>query len=1065
MKSIFYFLLLTLLAPYFACAQFTIRGMVIDSAKHQPLTGASVYIRDTQVATTTGSDGRFSLRTNQETGTLVISFLSYRTAKPAYTTNGEQVFILSSVSHDLDEVVVSTGYQQVARERATGSFVHIDNDLLNRSVTPDILSRLADVTSGLIFNRNVPGRVDDISIRGQSTLFSNAQPLIILDNFPYDGDLNNINPNDVESVTVLKDAAAASIWGSRAGNGVIVITSKKGAYNKPLKISFNANITVGNKPNLFYQPQMSTADYISVEEMLFKQGFYHSAEVSPSNAPLTPVVDLLYAEQNGSLSAADVNAQINALKGQDVRNDLTKYFYQRSLDQQYALNLSGGTSAQKYYVSAGYDGDASNLVRNGFQKLTVTGNDTYSLVPGKLDLTTSFNLTQSVTAADNPGAGGIFTTPAMGLYPYAKLADANGNPLPIVKDYRVSFVTQAQNQGLLNWQYDPLEELRIADNTTKITDYRLSAELKYRILPQLSAEVTYLYERGMTDGTDDQSQASYYARNLINSFTQVNPDGTLSYPVPLGGILDLNDQESYSNDFRAQLNYDQELGSKGSLTAIAGYEIRSLHTVGTVYRSYGYDDVHDISSPVDYITPYSQFFYPDETAQVPFNDSGTDLTDHNLSYYSNAAYTYDKRYTISASARFDQSNLFGVKTNQKGVPLWSSGFSWNLSDEPFFKLDWLPELRLRATYGVSGNVNKSVSAYTTAYYYNAQYSPINSPYAQILNPPDPELSWEQIKTLNLGVDFRLVRNIISGSVEYYQKRGTDLIGDAPVAPSTGNLTFTSNNAATRGHGVDLVLNSINLRGTWNWQTNFLYSHVTNIVSQYSGSQAISEYLQFGYGGESLPLQGKPLYAIYSYKWAGLDPQNGNPRGFLNGAISEDYAAIVAAATPQNIIYNGPAQPTSFGSIRNTVGWKDFSVSANISYRLGYYFRKASVRYSTILAGDGGSGDYERRWQKPGDEAFTQVPSMPSAIDLNRDNLYTYSDILVGKGDNVRLQDVNLSYDISKAKIGKLPFNHMKVYLYANNLALLWKANKFGIDPDYQTGPPPKTLALGLKMDL
>jgi TonB-linked SusC/RagA family outer membrane protein len=1061
-----YFLIIALLVPFLAQPQLTIRGIVVDSANHQPLSGAAVFIKDSQVSASTGKDGRFSLPAKEARGSLVISYLSYRTSIPTYNTNREQTFLLSSLTQHIDEVVVSTGYQQLARERATGSFVHIDNELINRSVGPDILSRLADVTSGLIFNRNVPGRVNDISIRGQSTLFSNAQPLIVLDNFPCDGDLNNINPNDVESVTVLKDAAAASIWGSRAGNGVIVITTKKGAYNKPLKISFNANLTVGNKPNLFYRPVMSSADYIDVEQMLFKEGFYHSAEVSPSNAPLTPVVDLLIAERDGTLSADDANAQINALKGQDVRNDLAKYIYRRSVAQQYALNLSGGTAAQKYYVSAGYDGDAGNLIRNGFQKLTVIANDTYSLIPGKLDLTTSFNLTKSVTTADNPGAGGIYTTPAMGLYPYARLADANGNPLSIVKDYRASFIAQAQEQGLLNWQYEPLADLRDADNTTKITDYRLSAALKYRILPQLSAEATYLYERGLTAGTNNQNEASYYTRNLINSFTQGNPNGTLSYPVPLGGIFDLNDQDIYSNDLRAQLNYDEDFGTKSSVSAIAGYEIRSTHTVETSFRSYGYDGSHDISSPVDYITPYAQYFYPDETAQVPFNDSGMDLADHNLSYYSNAAYTYDKRYTVSASARFDQSNLFGVKTNQKGVPLWSAGFAWNLSEEPFYKIGWLPTLRLRATYGVSGNVNKGVSAYTTAYFYNAQYSPINAPYAQIINPPDPELSWEQIKTWNLGIDFELAKNTLSGSLEYYQKKGTDLIGSAPVAPSTGNLTFTANDAATNGHGIDLVLNSINIRGTtWNWQTNLLYSYVTNIVSRYSGSQNVSDYLQFGYGGESLPLQGKPLYAIYSYRSAGLDPSNGNPRGYLNGVVSEDYAAIIAAATPQNIQYNGPAQPTSFGSLRNTFGWKGFSLSANISYRLGYYFRKTSVRYSTVLEGEGGSGDYALRWQTPGDEAHTQVPSLPAAIDLNRDNLYSYSNVLVGKGDNIRLQDLNFSYDIGKAKSGKLPFNHMKIYLYANNLALLWKANKFGIDPDYQTGPPPKTLALGFKMDL
>ena len=1051
--------------PIACLAQYSLRGTVVDSITQRPLEGATVKLKGAVNGARTTADGTFKLEVPALKGTILISYVGYRAIIRNYNDLNPQIFALTSLTTSLGEVVVSTGYQNIPEERATGSFVSVDNNLLNRRVSTDVLSRLEDVTSGLVFNRNVPGRTNDITIRGQSTLFSNAQPLIILDNFPYDGDLTNLNPNEIDNVTVLKDAAAASIWGSRAGNGVIVITTKKGAYNRPVHISFNSNVTIGNKPDLFYPSRMSTSDYIDVEEKLFNKGFFNAAVNSPFHTPLTPVVQLLYAEKAGTISADQANARINTLRSYDDRNDFNKYFYQKSIAQQYALNLDGGTANQKYVFGVGYDDDRANLVRNGFQRLNINASNSYSFFNHHLELTTGLYLTQSKITQNNTGISGVFMNSVSGLYPYAKLADNKGNPLSVVKDYSTSYLQSVQGQGLLDWQYSPLQELRLANNSSSILDYRLNSALTYHLTPHLSAQVLYLYERGTTDAENYQSQDTYYTRNLINSYTQVNPDGSLTYGVPPGGIVDRGLQTAYTNDFRAQVNFDQNIGSKGQLNAIGGYEIRSIHTAGNNYRLYGYDNQHDISSPVDYVTQYPIYFFPAETNTVPYNDSGSDLTDHNLSYYANAAYNYAGKYTISGSARFDQSNLFGVNANQKGVPLWSAGAAWNLSEEPWYKLTWLPYLKLRLTYGVSGNVNKSVSAYTTAYYYNAAYSPIGLPYAMIVNPPDPDLSWERIRTWNLGMDFRLIRGRLSGTIEVYQKDGVDLIGSTPIAPSSGVELVTGNNASTKAHGIDLILNSKNLNGPLTWQSNFLLSYNKTIVTKYEQEAPVSSYLQLGYGGDNIPLKGKPLYAIYSYQWAGLDPANGNPRGYLNGQVSENYAGIISAATPENIVYNGPAQPTVFGSFRNTWSWKRFSLSGNISYRLGYYIRKASVRYATVLRDQGGNGDYALRWQNPGDEAHTHVPSVPASINLNRDNLYTYSNILVGKGDNIRWQDLSLSYDLIRAQSSsKLPFSHASVYFYANNLALLWKANHFGIDPDYQNGPSPKTFALGFKAD-
>ncbi|WP_460677815.1 SusC/RagA family TonB-linked outer membrane protein [Mucilaginibacter koreensis] len=1042
--------------------QSAITGTVLSGNNGEPLAGATV--RTQTQSTVTDLSGNFALRLTAAADSLTISFIGYRTQtiQLNHSPGFRHVIQLEPTANRLNEVVINTGYQRLPRERATGSFAQVDRQLLNRRVSTDLLSRLEDVTSGLIFNRGATSTnaQTPITIRGQSTINANVDPLIILDNFPYQGDLNDINPNDVESVTVLKDAAAASIWGARAGNGVIVITTKKGAFNRPIQVSLNANVTIGAKPDLFYQPQMSSAEFIDIEQKLFAQGFYQAAEQSAAHTALTPAVELFIAQRDGKISTAEANAQLEVLKQQDVRNDLNRYFYRKSVNQQYAFNLSGGSEKQRFYVSTGYDKDLANLNRNTYDRFTLNASNTYSLIGSRLQVNTGFMLTQSRTQLDNPNYNAsynaITNTP---YYPYARLADSEGNPLTVANDYRMAYARSAAAAGLLDWQYSPVNELYAADQISRVTDYRINASADYKIIPALHALVSYQYGRGLTDGRNLQSQDSYYTGNLINQFSQVNADGSIKRIIPLGGILDLGQTSLTSHNIRGQLNFSKGW-QKNEINAIAGYELQEVHTTGNTYRLYGYDGDHATSQLVDYVNPYPLYQNPGATGQVPNRDTQTELTDRYISWYANAGYTLDRRYSLTGSVRFDRSNLFGVNTNQKGIPLWSAGAGWNISHESFYHLGWLPYLKFRATYGLSGNVDKKLSAFTTAQYALTKAPTTLLPFQRIVNPPNPELRWEQIRTTNFGLDFSTRNDRISGTIEVYQKKGIDLIGTTPFAPSTGISSFTGNNANTLTHGADLTINTRIIDRTIQWNTTLLLSYVKDRVTEYATAQLNASTI----GLIGYPIQGNPLYAIYSYPWAGLDPLTGDPQGILNGQVSKDYAAILSNASAGTIVYNGSARPTTFGAFRNTITYRNFSLSANISFRLGYYFRRSSVNYTSVLSGLGGSGDYALRWQQPGDESHTQIPSLPAAIDNNRDGFYALAETLVGKADHIRLQDINFSYDLSGIRLKKLAIRHLQLYLYANNLALLWKANSFGVDPDYQTGPPPKTIAAGFKLD-
>ncbi|MEB2778614.1 SusC/RagA family TonB-linked outer membrane protein [Algoriphagus sp. D3-2-R+10] len=1072
MKKLLYAILLILFFGAHVCAQeiMTLSGQAVDYTSGEPLAGAMVTVMPDNMTVITDEEGRFAVELTEGDYGITARFLGYATLKEVVTVpfSGTLILKLRSLEMGLDEVqVLATGYQEIPKSRATGSFVNLDEELIDRRVSTNIIDRLEDVTSGLILNRSGDVGRDPVSIRGRSTLGRFSQPLIVIDNFPYDGSLEDINPNDVASITVLRDAAAASIWGARAGNGVIVITTKSGTAGRPLKFSLTANTNWIQQPDPFLAPNLSVNDFIDVEEQLFSSGYYDYAISSITNPVLTPVVETLALQREGILSGAEAGERINSFRQNDLRRDLERYLYRPQLNQQYSLGISGGNQLHTYRAALGYDGLRLPVVGNFSDRFTLQLKHDLRLLQGRLGFQAAFYGIHGRETDQNAGPEDLYFSSTLGMYPYAQLADENGNPLQLNRQFNSGLKRRAQEEGLLDWGYYPLEEIGRSPSTGTKDDWRLNLGSDFLILPGLKINGLYQFWKNNFHSDTHYSQESYYTRELINLYTGLDENGNRIMPVPQGGILDRSSRASTSHSGRVQLNYGKKWGGKWDLDALGGTEVKTLNWESASNRLYGYDEERATTVPVDYTNRFPQYNYPGYTYTIPSREGLGAGTDRFFSLFGNASLGYDDRYMVTLSARKDASNLFGVDANQRAVPLWSAGLGWTLSEEDFYQWAALPFVKLRLSYGYNGNVDRSLTAFTTARM-NAQSSLTQLPYSNIINPPNGNLRWERIRITNFGLDLESRNGRISTTLELYSKQGLDLIGQTPYAPSSGIQTFTGNTATTSTKGYDLEITTKNLTGGFSWVSTLLLSGVREEVMDYEIEPAVSSLLNFaqsGLGGTYFPVIGKPLFGVYSLPWAGLNPDTGAPRGYLEGEPSEDYAALVNGATLESITYHGPARPTTFGALRNTISWKGFSLSANISYRFGYYFTRASVEYTRILEGRGGHSDYALRWQNPGDEMFTQVPSMPASRNPIQDTFNRVSSELVEKGDHIRLQDVRFGYLLPKSSSGFLSgIQRAEFYMYANNLGLIWKATDSGLDPDFGWATPRKSIALGLQLE-
>ncbi|MGN6180590.1 MAG: SusC/RagA family TonB-linked outer membrane protein, partial [Mucilaginibacter sp.] len=850
-----------------ASLEIKVNGRVINE-KGEPLAGATIRIKGSNMVIGVGGGGGFTVVLPDSSAVLVVSYIGYETKEVVISgADVDLVITLKQKTSKLEDVnIVSTGYYEIPKERATGSFETLSGKQLNMVTSPDILSRMEGNVTGFNFNPQLtptssssPDKtnpLNKITIRGSNSFnpsyVTGGVPLVVVDGVAlednqagssvYQDPVGNLNPNDVESVTILKDAASASIWGSRAANGVIVIVTKKGKYNQHMQASLNSNVSVTEKPNLFYYKRASTADFVDYQKNLYNNGFFDNAlsdaQFAAYNFPLENVpgvVEILEQQKNGQITADQANAQLATLGQNDVRRDITKYMLRNSVQQQHSLSISGGSQDIAYRLSGGYDNDINNTITSSANRLTLSSSTTVKVtknfnLQANIDYAQSNRKDESVSSyfaeSGNSGhAGTLFD-------PYTRLADNNGTPLNVIHNFRPGYVDTLGHGNLLDLHYAPLTDIKQGYDKVRDDNLRINLQGNYRFTDALSAEIIYSYQRETTNSDNVDFANSYIARYVVDEYTTpynyVDPTSGSPNPyhrtLPLGGIYQPTDLSLSGQTLRGLLTFNKTW-NKHTISAIAGGELRNSYGISTHNYYYGYNEnTLQYNNQLDFARQDIPTLWYGGMGQIPYTSEFFDNRQRAISEFANVAYTYDNRYTLSASVRRDGSNVFGVATNNSFSPFYSVGGLWNINNEKFYHIEWLPVLHARVTFGYNGNVNYSVAP-TAGISYATFLGQNGLQYGFVSGATNNSLRPERSGILNLGLDFGFKNDRISGSAEYYVKHDNALLENSPVDMSTGFSSVNHNAANMTISGADVTINTINIKtGAFSWTSNALFSY-------------------------------------------------------------------------------------------------------------------------------------------------------------------------------------------------------------------------------------------------
>jgi TonB-linked SusC/RagA family outer membrane protein len=1053
-----------------------ISGRVSDS-NGLPMPGVSIVEKGTNNGVVTDISGNYSLIVNNTNAVLLFSYIGFQPQELALknVTNftSANVTLKESVT-SLNQVVV-TGYQTLAVERTVGSFEKVGaKQLEQRPSSANFIDRLTGQVAGL----NVNPVNKSFEIRGRSTILNDfANPLIIVDGFPLTDQRNfeSINPEDIESVTLLKDASASSIWGSRASNGVVVVVTKKGYKNKALTVDFSSFLEIENKVDLSDNHWMSSSQEINLDTEFIDKKWVDLNALARGNASINDF-HLANIYRNGFSPDGTIWSQstydnyINKLKQNDVNRDWEKYLLRNSIRNTYNLSISGGGDRNTFFGSLSYTdkldpsiGDENNRFSMNLRNV-YEFNDKVSFTAG-LTATLRNQEENGLESFYGVGAAGGSATLAGFAQAYDALMDENGQYIQRYHSWNPWVSKSRETLVGAPYTYNPIEEQRARDASRTLVDVRADFKLDIEIVKDLKFISSFRYERNTNDFDYFKSMDMPSQRNLINDY-YVLEAGKYVNKIPRG--TEYLKESTYSRGwiFNNSLTWDKKWNNH-ELTVFGGGEYSSRFTELYRNRQFGYDKKSTTFLPINEVDLLSRQIrnwaggvFSKYTDRQIFDVDNQD--NRFVSVYSNLGYTYNKKYTLNGSFRIDQANIYGSNPDFRYKPLWSAGVAWDATKESFLeKATWINRLKLRASYGLGGNSIANASPYPTARIRNITWG---NPYVSLTlgQPANADLKWEETTTTDFGVDFAFLKNRISGSIDYYYKKSTDVYTSRTLDPTVGFTSAMVNYADIDNKGIELVLNADIIRSkNFNWSVRANFNTNQNEIVNFKspGVQTADAYT----GGVALVV-GQPIAPLYGYNFAGLD-NNGEVLLYDKDGNTKSWRGFVST---DELVYKGSRTPQHYGGLSTTFRYKGFDLTANLNYQADFVFKDsynyASAGFGTDNNVDNDFGNlrmheiWDQRWRQAGDELNTGVPKVfynglnpITGIVENRfdtssmHRIWNQSTYTMHKGDYIRVQDIILGYTIPSEHLKSTFFQNLRFTTQVTN-PFLWVANDLGIDP-------------------
>jgi TonB-linked SusC/RagA family outer membrane protein len=1058
-----------------------INGIILDEAG-DPVPGATIRNKNNNKIVSSDLNGKFQIEA--KVGDILYLTSIGMESKEVRIGKSNNLNIVLATSVILLENVVVTGYQDMPKEKVTGSISSISSAKIEERYTANIMNNLEGRVAGL---STYGGKT---TIRGTSSLYAETSPLLVVDGMPIEGRIEDLNPYDIESINVLKDAASTAIYGARASNGIIVITSKNARKKGKIDIDFSTNITFYDKKNMDYSDNfyMNAEQQVKVESDFYEYYFFNnngevsdpigSTESSIENGTggISPIQYGYYQLAKGQISRDQLNTILNGLKKNNFAKEYGDAIYKRQAIQQYNLALRSSSDKFQSNLTLNYKKDNGGIINSEKSLLNINYKGSYDIAPW---LTATFNINGIYGKTKEAGYdyNSDHTNP-WAFAAYESFYSDDGTPNLFYSWYNGNqYWSSKGTEGLYDLGINTVAEFYNNVQTTDRQHMRYHGNLLFKIIKGLTANVQYIYENEHVTTKWHANAESHVARSIRNAYT-VLEDGKITYLTPRsGGMLRTTNTDGKYWTARGQVDYSNSFG-KHAIAALAGLEFRQTKYNGSKALILGYDEQLQNSSThtIDFgslsLMRYSPYYmassggYPaSQFVFDPYLRDGMGIVVEQFhrfaSGYANLTYTYDEKYNLFGSFRKDYADVYGLNAKFRGKPLWSVGAGWNIHNESFMKsYSWIDFLKLRVSYGVTGNIYQGATSYMTATS-TGMNEFTNLPYGEVESPANPNLKWEQSRTTNIGIDYSLFENRLRGSLDLYNKVGKDIFSNKTLDPSTGFTSMFVNMASMRNKGVEVAITYDWFReskhGGFNWTTGMTFSYNNNKVTDVENPSTLAYQLL------SNPFMvGYPTSAMWSWRFAGISDQPGQ-EGQTLWYIEDGGTTHSAQSKSISIMeYSGQSEPKVVMGIDNRFAWKGLSLSVLMTYYGGHKMR-ALIENETFDVPYSAIPSYFLNAWTP--ENPTSTPGIGRYASTSLGSEPRYSDISVRDAAFLKIRNIVLGYELPEDIIRVKGINRISLRFQIDNPKYLWIKNKVGVDPETLGIRTPSSYILGVNINL